>query len=77
MFQPAESLGMDNAVTVTLETGSYGAWLFPFQPTTTGLTLSGIRRKGFFLLLCLLAYTEFANHGITITIVSRGKIFDL
>ena len=68
---------MDNAVTVTLETGSYGAWFFPFQPTTTGLTLSGIRGKGFFLLLCLLAYTEFVDHGITIIMVNGGKIFDL
>ena len=77
MFQPTESLGIDDTVTVTLKTGSYGAWFLPLQPTTTEFTLNGIRGKGFFLLLCLLAYTEFVNHGITIIIVSRGKIFDL
>ena len=77
MFQPTESLGMDLAVTVALKTGPYGALLFPFQPTTTELTLRGIRGKGFLLLLCLLAYTGFVNHRITINTVSRGKIFDL
>jgi hypothetical protein len=64
---------MDDTVTVTLETGSYGAWFFPLQPTTTELTLSGIRGKGFFLLLCLFTYIRFVNHGITVIWQVKAK----
>jgi hypothetical protein len=66
MLQPTESLGIDDTVTVALETGSYGAWFLPLQPTATELTLGGIRGKGFFLLLCLLTYIRFVNHGIIV-----------
>jgi hypothetical protein len=32
MFKTAESLGMDNTVSVTLKGSSYWAWLFVFKP---------------------------------------------
>jgi len=32
MLKAAESLGMDNAVSVALEGSSYWAWLFIFKP---------------------------------------------
>jgi hypothetical protein len=70
MFQPTEGLGIDDTVTVALEAGSYGAWLFPLQPATTELTLSGIRGKSLFLLLCLFTYIRFVNHGIAVIIAS-------
>jgi hypothetical protein len=65
MLQPTEGLGIDNTVTVTLETGSYGTWLLPLQPTMTELALSSIRGKSFFLLLSLLTDIRPVNHGIT------------
>ena len=70
MFQPTEGLGIDDTVTIALETGSYGAWLFPLHPPTTELTLSGVRGKSLFLLLCLLTYIRFVNHGIAVIIAS-------
>jgi hypothetical protein len=65
MFKATESLGVDDTVTVTLETGPYRAWFFPPEPTTTGFTLGSIRRKRFFSLLCLFTYIGLPNHGIT------------
>jgi hypothetical protein len=73
VLQPTKCLGINDTVTVTLETGPYGAWLFPPEPTATGLALSGVRRKGFFSLLCLFTYTGLANHGITATLQVKTK----
>jgi hypothetical protein len=62
MLQASEGFGMDDAVTVTLKTGSYGAWLFPSYPATTEFAFSCKRREIFFSLLRSLAYTKLINH---------------
>lgn len=62
MLQAAESFGIDDAVSVTLKTGSYRAWLFPSYPATAEFAFSRKRRQAFFSLLRSLAYTKLINH---------------
>ena len=64
MLETAESLGVDNAVPVTLEGGPYWARLFVSEPAQRRFTFHRIERKAFFPLLNYLANIKLAHHLI-------------
>ena len=64
VLEAAKGLGVDNAVSVTLEGSAYRADLLIFKPAPRRLAFSRIRGKALFLYLSFLANIKPTNHLI-------------